>query len=280
MPDMPPWYDKYRPRSIDSYVWPTETLKGLVTQWIEQKTLQSVMLAGGPGRGKTTLANLIIHELDIDDGDVLRLKGAKDNNADTIRTRVQEFCELGGWSGLRIVFFDEADLLSRTAQEMMRNVIDDYTDVRFIFTCNYPPLSKEALSSSRLLRIDIDALDTDGFLDRLIHVVESEGVELDDAACFSMQEIINTGYPDMQRAINLLQSWVRDGKLRQSHGIKPAAGIWESYLRDLITTRAHPIREICKIREVLSTLSPDEIEAVYRFLYENGTEFFGEKQID
>jgi DNA polymerase III delta prime subunit len=131
-----------------------------------------------------------------------------------------------------------------------------------------------------LLRIDIDALDTDGFLDRLIHVVESEGVELDDAACFSMQEIINTCYPDMRRAINLLQSWVRDGKLRQSHGIKPAAGIWESYLRDLITTRAHPIREICKIREVLSTLSPDEIEDVYRFLYENGTEFFGDKQID
>ena len=274
------WYDKYRPKQLDEYVWPTNNLKELVESWIKQRSIPSVMFAGGPGRGKTSLAELIIHASGIDEADVLRLKGAKDNSAETIRTRVQEFCELGGWSGLRLVFFDEADLLSRTAQEMLRNVIDDYSEsVRFIFTCNYPHRIIEALSTSRLLRIEIDTLDREPFLDRLASIVQTEQLDLDDDACRVLEEIMETCYPDLRRAINFLQSSVRDGKLRLSHGVKPAAGIWESCLRELLTTQVDPIREICRIREMLAMLSPDEMEDVYRFLYQNGATFFGDKQI-
>src|SRR5216684_3122608 len=90
------WYDKYRPTSFDDYVWADERLKELVREWINKKSIPSLVLAGGPGRGKSTLANLIISALGIEESDVLRLKGSKDNNVETMRTKVQEFCELGG----------------------------------------------------------------------------------------------------------------------------------------------------------------------------------------
>lgn len=274
------WYDKYRPTSFNEYVWADENLKELVYDWIEKKNIPSIMLAGGPGRGKSTLAGLIIDAIGVDESDVLRLRGSKDNNADTIRTRVQEFCELGGWSNLRIIYLDEADLLSRKAQEMLRDIIDDYSDsVRFIFTCNYPHKIIEEVSQSRLLRIDIDKLPEDDFIGRIADVLVAEGVDIDDTALDAVAEIKDGCYPDLRRAINLLQNSVRDGKLKNTRAIKVASGVWESYFKTLLTEPHDIVREICKIRETLVSLSPDEMEEVYKFFYHNSAMLFAEKQI-
>lgn len=274
------WYSRHRPDSLDTYVWMDEKLKASVQEWVAKRNLPSLMLAGGPGRGKTTLADLIIKALGLDESDVLRLKGARDNNAETIRTRVQEFCELGGWSGLRVVFFDEADLLTRTAQEMLRTIIDDYSDsVRFIFTCNYPHRIIEAVSSSRLVRIEIEKLPKDEFTDRMIDVLMAEGLTLDETAARVIEQIRDTCYPDLRRAINELQGSVVDGQLRSARSLKSATAEWETYLVELLTQPVDPVREICKIRETLATLTPDEMEDVYRFLYHHGDKLFLDKQI-
>lgn len=279
MPENQLWYAKYKPRTFDDYVWPGDDLKASVAEWISKKNLPSILLAGGPGRGKTTLAELIIAQMELDSSDVLVLKGAKDNNAETIRTRVQEFCELGGWSGLRIVFFDEADLLSRTAQEMLRTVIDDYShSVRFLFTCNYPNRIIEALASSRMRRIDIETIPHESFMQRLIDIIVDEQVDVDQSGGHALDQISRVCYPDLRAAIDLLQWSIRDGKLRRVHGVKQAEA-WESYIKNLLLKRSDPIVEVCRIREILAALQPDEMEDVYRFLYHNGTELFGEKQI-
>ncbi len=275
------WYDKYRPNSFDEYVWVDERLKTLVAEWITKKSIPSIMFAGGPGRGKTVLVNLLIEALGVEESDVLRLKGAKDNNAETMRGRVQEFCELGGWSGLRIVYLDEADLLSRTAQEMLRNIIDDYSDnVRFIFTCNYPHKIIEAVSQSRLLRVDIDKLPLDDFINRLVGVLGAENIVLDEPALDAIHDVQESCYPDLRRALNLLQNSVRDGALRRVIPLRSVTGNWENYLTTLMTEKHDVVREVCKIREILIALSPDEMEDVYRFLYHNGAKLFGDKQIE
>ncbi len=275
------WYDKHKPKTFDEYVWADPRLKTLVYEWVAKKSIPSVMFAGGSGRGKTSLCNLLIESLGVDESDVLRLKGAKDNNAETMRGRVQEFCELGGWSGLRIVYLDEADLLSRTAQEMLRNIIDDYSEnVRFIFTCNYPHKIIEAVAQSRLFRVDIDKLPREDFIQRLVDVLLAERVMLDDPALDAIDEVQESCYPDLRRALNLLQNSVRDHVLRRVIPILSVAGAWETYFTTLMTEKYDAIREVCKIRETLAGLTPDEMEDVYRFLYHNGTKLFADKQVE
>jgi DNA polymerase III delta prime subunit len=281
MPENQLWYDKHRPGSLDDYVWSDPRLRTLIEGWIEKKSIPSVLFAGGPGRGKTSLANLLIKSLGIEESDVLRLKGSKDNNVDTMRTRVQEFCELGGWSDLRIVFFDEADVLSKAAQDALRNIIDDFSNsVRFIFTCNHPHKIEQAVSESRLLRIDIDKLPEDDFLNRMVEVLVAEEIDFDsDEGLAAIEEAKNSCYPDLRRALNLLENSVRDGKLASLTPVKSASAAWETYFSELMVTRHNPVQEVTKIREVLIGLTPDEMEDVYRFLYHNGTHLFGQKQI-
>lgn len=275
------WYEKYRPRTFDDYVWTDPATKALLQEWIAQGTIPSILLTGGPGRGKTSLAQLIIGVLGISQDDVLDLKGAKDNTADTIRTKVQEFCELGGWSGLRVVVFNEADLLSQQAQGMLRTVMDDYANsVRFIFTCNYPHRLIEAISSSRMIRIELDKLEWDDYVTRMFTILNEEGIDLDDTAVAVGQEIAEACYPDLRKALNEMQHSVIGGKLTSRRPIKSAAGIWESYFRDLFKKPHDPLREIGKMRDMLALLSADEMEDVYRFLYENGADLFGAKQIN
>lgn len=275
------WYNKYRPKSFAQYVWTDDKLKATVHEWVSKRSVPSLLLAGGPGRGKTTLADLLIQALDIDESDVLRLKGARDNNTDTIRTKVAEFCELGGWSGLRIVFFDEADLLTYNAQLMLRNVIDEYADaVRFILTCNYPHRIIKEVATSRLVRVEIEDLPSDEFMARMVEILMAENIPIEsDEALGVLSEIRDKCYPDLRRAINELQGSVIDGQLRSARNLRAATANWESYIGRLMTAPHDPVREIGTVRDTLTSLPPDEIEEVYRFLYQNGDRLFGDKQI-
>lgn len=275
------WYDKYRPRTLDEYVWTDQHMKAQVENWIAKRVIPSVCFAGGPGRGKTSLARLLIQQLEVDDDDVLTLRGSVDNTVETVRSKIIEFCELGGWSGLRIVFMDEADNLSQGAQQTLRNVIDDYADsVRFIFTCNYPHKIIDAIWSSRMIRIDIEKLPVQDFLNRLVSIMDAEQIDLtSDAAFHALGQIQEVCYPDLRKAINLLEDSVRDGVLCAPQGAKSASALWESYFRGLLKTKTDAARELSHIRETLLTLTPDEMEDVYRYLYHNGTELFGAHQM-
>jgi DNA polymerase III delta prime subunit len=276
------WYEKYRPRTFDDYVWVDEHTKALVQEWISQCTIPSMILTGGPGRGKTSLVNLIVASLDLDPGDVLDLKGATDNTAEIVRTKIQEFCELGGWSqsGLRLVVFNEADMLTRVAQNTLRTMMDDYaSNIRFLFTCNYPHLLSEPISSSRMIRIEIDKLSYEDYFTRMATVLDAEGIELNDRAVVVIQEIADACYPDLRKALNEMQYSVIGGKLESRRQIKVAAGEWETYVTDLFKSPHDPLREILKMRDMFAMMTPEEMEAVYRFLYENGAELFGSKQV-
>lgn len=275
------WYEKYRPRTLDAYVWMDDDTKGMVTDWIARGTVPSLLLTGGPGRGKTALATLLIDALMIDDGDVLYINGPSDNNVETVRTKIQEFCELGGWSGLRVIVINEADVLTHAAQQLLRNMMDEYaSSVRWILTCNYPHRIIEPISSSRLVRIEIDKLDLDSFTAKMCEILLAEDVELDDGNFNVVEKIRDACYPDLRKAINVMQHSIRDGKLRAMREVQSAAGVWETYINELFSKQPDPVREIGRMRDILKMLAPDEMEEVYRYLYHNGTKLFGRKEIN
>jgi DNA polymerase III delta prime subunit len=274
-----PWYLKYRP-TIDNYIWPNNEIKAVVFSWLKEKSIPNLMLAGIPGTGKTSLAEIIIRTLNIDDSDLLLLNGINDNSVETVRNDIKSFCELGGWSGLRIVFFDEADYLSNAAQGALRTIIDEYSDtVRFILTCNYPHRIMDAIGCSRLIRIDFDKLDTDAFLEYLLTVLVKENVEVDNDNISIVYNIQERCYPDMRKALNELQASVIDGKLLLSHRISSSTGEWGKYLKEAFVNKVNPLAELLNIRNMLATVSPDEMENIYYFLYHNGGELFGDQQI-
>lgn len=266
------WYEKYRPSSLDDYIWTNPETRTKVERWLQNPAELPHLILGGPaGTGKTTLGRLIRKELELEESDFLYLNASTENGADTIRNLIMDFCSMAGWSGVRVVMFDEAERLTPAAQEMLRGVINDYGDyVRFFFTCNEPRRIIEPLHS-RCRLITIEALDKDSFTDRLVAICDQEEISLeDDASVAVLEEIIESHYPDMRKAIDMLQDCALDGRLMVATEKAKEVAHWEQSVRDIMAKKSM----VRNMREIANAISPNDMPDVYKFLCENSGTFF------
>lgn len=270
------WYEKYRPKTLDEYVWSEGDTKRKVAQWLADHTqFPHLVLTGPSGTGKTTLAGVLRRELGIEDEDFLFIAASRMNGIDDIRGRVCDFCETSGWGELKMVVFDEAERLSRDAQEMLRNVIDTYNDhVRFVFTCNEARRIIDPLKG-RCRVMQIEALDEEEFINRLVTICESEGVELDDDGITIIGDIVGRYYPNMRKSIDMLQDSFSDGRLVRFEETQVSAADWEDAVRSVFHGG-----NIGTLREVVMGVDRGEIERVYQFMYERSVEFFGDNEAE
>jgi len=142
------WTEKYRPNDIDGYVFRDEEQKAQVKTWIDEGAIPHLLFSGAPGVGKTTLAKILIKQLEIDDFDVLEINASRENSIDTIRDKITGFVQTMPFGDFKVVLLDEADYLSPNAQAALRGVMEEYhTTARFILTCNYPNRIIPALHS-------------------------------------------------------------------------------------------------------------------------------------
>ena len=204
------WTEKYRPDTVENYVFRDQAQKEQVQSWIKGKTIPHLLFSGAPGIGKTTLAKILINELNIDGYDVLEINASLENSVDVIRERISNFVATMPFGELKIVLLDEADYISPNGQAALRGVMEQYhTTARFILTCNYPNRVIPALHS-RCQGFHIERIDQTEFTARVAKILVDEQIEID---IDTLDTFVKATYPDLRKCINLVQMNSTSGKL-------------------------------------------------------------------
>lgn len=268
------WVDIHRPKQLKDYVWQDEQTKSLVDAWIQVGASDNVLLYGPAGVGKTTLAQVLLKELNITRSDTLWMNASREGNIEEMRTKVHSFISTGGWNGMKYVVLDEADGLTLRAQEALRADMEEYSNsVRWILTANHENKLSEALRD-RCTKIAIQKPDRDSYELKMCQILKHHGISIEsDESLLALNMIIKKNYPSIRGCIRDLQRYSATGSLEM-----PQAGgsntDWRFSLLDLFRKK-----EIRAARHLIcSTISGDEIIDVYTWLYQNSEELFGEHE--
>lgn len=259
------WVEKYRPKTVDDYVWTDENQKAQVASWIRDQAIPSLLLSGSPGTGKTTLARCLLNELGVDKFDIKYVNASHHTGVEYLRN-LTNFVETMPGGEFRYVLLDEADYLSASSQALLRSMIEEYSNVcRWILTCNYPHKVIPALHS-RLQGFHIDKLDRELFATRAATILITEGIELDEESLEILDEYITVTYPDLRKCINLLQQNSSTGKLtRPSRSSSTGSGDYMVQAVGLF--KSGRISEARKL--ICSNAQAEEYEDIYKLLYQN-----------
>jgi DNA polymerase III delta prime subunit len=209
------WTEKYRPKKIQDCILP-ERLKTPFQEYVNQGKIPNLLLSGGAGVGKTTVAKAMCEEIGCD---VMVINGSDEGRLiDTFRTKIKNFASSMSLAGGRkVVIIDEADYCNaESVQPALRNFIEEFAgNCSFIFTCNYKnkliePLHSRCAVIDFALKNGEKAQMASAFMKRIQSVLQSENVEYDDKV---VAELIKKHFPDFRRVINELQRYSQLGKI-------------------------------------------------------------------
>ena len=200
------WVEKYRPNELDSYIG-NDHLKKKIKVYLESGDLPHLLLYGRAGTGKTTLAKLLVNNIDCDH---MYINASDENSVDTVRNKVRGFASTIGFKDMKVVILDECDYITPNAQAALRNLMETFSKhTRFILTCNYVERIIDPIQS-RCQPFQIVPPSRKEVAVHLNEILKEEEIkfEVDDVAT-----LVNGGYPDIRRVINFAQSQLVAGKL-------------------------------------------------------------------
>ena len=208
------WTEKYRPKTIEDCILP-ERLKLPFQEYVNQRNIPNLLLAGGAGVGKTTVAKALCNEVGCD---YIVINGSDESGIDTFRTKIKNYASsMSLTGGRKVIIIDEADYLNpNSTQPALRNAIEEFaSNCSFIFTCNYKnriiePLHSRCAVIEFSLKNGEKAKMASAFFKRIQSVLQSESVNYDDKV---IAELIKKHFPDFRRVINELQRYSQFGKI-------------------------------------------------------------------
>lgn len=209
------WVDSERPEKIVDVILP-DRMKNIFTSIVENKQLPHLLLSGGAGMGKTTVALALCNELKCS---TMVINASIERSIDTIRTKITRFVSEGSiddQSPYKVVILDESDQLTIDAQKALRGFIEKYQqDVRFIFTCNYKNKLIEALWS-RCKQIDFEFKGDErkvlvkSFYIVVCGILEKNNIEYDKNV---VAKLITAKFPDFRSILNEVNTYAINGKI-------------------------------------------------------------------
>lgn len=262
------WVEKWRPKTIDGYIFKDENLKSQIESWIKSGSIPHILLSGGAGMGKTTLAKIIINELDVQSTDVLFANGSKEGRKIEWVDKLISFCQTMPFGDFKVVVIDEADYSNlHSVQPALRNLMEEYSSaVRFILTCNYPNKIMPAIHS-RCQHIHFEQLDITEFTAKMAEILLEENVNF---TLDVLDSYVKAFYPDLRKCINTAQLNSQTGELTIIGNGNSSA----DYRLEM--TNLFKEGKIKEARTLLcSQAQPEEIDDIFRWLYHN-IELFGD----
>jgi len=208
------WVEAYRPQKIDDCILP-ETQKTIFKEMVGNKDIPNMLLCGGPGMGKTTIAKALVNEMGLD---LMFINASLESGIDVLRTKIMNFASTVSFSGgVKIVILDEADYTNpQSFQPALRGFIEEFSNnCRFIFTCNYknriiPPLhSRCTVVEFKIEKSEKPKLMQE-FFNRIRHILKNENIKYDGKV---IAAVITKYFPDYRRVLNELQRYSVSGNI-------------------------------------------------------------------
>ena len=255
------WIEKYRSETLEQYIG-NDAIKARIADCIASNDIPHFIFAGSAGTGKTTLAKLIVKNIQCD---YLYLNASDENGIDVIRDKVKGFASTSTFKPLKVVILDEADFLTQPAQAALRNLIEEYSiTTRFVLTCNYIERLIEPLQS----RCEIHILKppTKGAVAKHIctNILDVEGIKYEMA---DIAQVVNTFYPDVRSIIKTLQGNIKDSTLTITN-------IDDNWCKQLIAIlKKHDKNAWYQVRQLVADSQVDDFQIAFRYMFDNLSEF-------
>ncbi len=258
--------EKYRSKDLDSYVG-NEHIKKTIEQYLGQNDIQNLIFYGPAGTGKTTLAKLIVNNLNCDH---LYINASDERGIETIRDKVSGFASTASFKPLKVVILDEADFLTIQAQASLRNVIETFSrTTRFIMTCNYVERIIDPLQS-RCQVLKIVPPSKGEVAAHIAGIMEKEGISFEREG---LKTIVNQYYPDLRKCLNTIQLSVVHDKVKGEDDkwlkIDKSVLVSSNYMTSILKELSNAKPKWREIRQIIANANVSDFEELYRYLYDN-----------
>jgi len=253
------WVEKYRPSELENYIG-NDHLKSKVSVYLESGDIPHLLLFGRAGTGKTTLAKLLVNNIDCD---YLYINASDENSVDVVREKVKNFASTLGFKDMKVIILDECDYITPNAQAALRNLMETFSkNCRFILTCNYVERIIDPIQS-RCQSFQIIPPDRKQVAQHLANILGNENIEYDIK---DIATIVNGGYPDVRRVINGAQRQVVNGNLVIDENTI-TQNDYKTKVLEILTTQDKK-SSFQNIRQLLADSKVTDFSDLFRLMYD------------